>query len=62
LKKKRIKATNGCNMPFTAASFTADAQFFAYAFGYDWGKGSEFSGTMPVEMYIHKCHENEIKN
>jgi len=45
----------------TAADYYDNATLFAYAYGYDWGKGAEEAkkNNYPVKLYIRKVKDEE---
>eukprot|EP00347_Sterkiella_histriomuscorum_P013043 403366232 len=61
--KSKLRNTKAPNpqIPLTSADFLDNAQQFAYAYGYDWGKGAEESKKgYPTKLVIRKVQENEV--
>jgi len=61
-KRKRLKATNGCDAPITACRMSLNGKYAAYAFGYDWSRGCNGAGSCPSGLFIHPTIEKEIKS
>eukprot|EP00347_Sterkiella_histriomuscorum_P017243 403350135 len=61
--KSKLKNTKALTpaLPVTCGDFLENAQQFAYAYGYDWGKGAEESKKgYPVKLVIRKVQESEV--
>jgi mRNA export factor len=59
--KSKLKSTKPAPWPVTAGDYLENATMFAYAFGYDWGKGAEEmkKAHYPVKIYVRKVKEDE---
>ena len=59
--KSRLKTSKPAPWPVTSGDFLENATLFAYAYGYDWGKGAEEATkqSYPVKLYIRKVKEDE---
>ncbi len=59
--KHRLKAFSSLSTSVTATSFNKNGTIFAYALGYDWAKGHQFSKPdNPVTVKIHAVKEDEV--
>ncbi|KAJ3184036.1 hypothetical protein HDU85_001887 [Gaertneriomyces sp. JEL0708] len=60
--KQRLKGFSSVGMPITAAGFNGDGSIYAYAVGYDWGKGHiEHKPGNKVAIMLHSCRPEDIK-
>lgn len=60
--KNRLKQFQRLNQPITATAFNANGSIFAYAVGYDWSRGVEYSDpNLPKYVLLHGVQESEIK-
>lgn len=58
--KSKLKSTKPAPWPVTAGDYNENARMFAFAFGYDWGKGAEEAKKgYPTKLYIRKVKEDE---
>jgi mRNA export factor len=58
--KSKLKSTKPGPCPLTAGDFLENAKMYAFAIGYDWGKGAEESKKgYPVKLYIRKVKDEE---
>ena len=56
--KQCLKTFTGLDGPVTAMDFKQDGSLFAYATGYDWAKGMEAAGSVPVKVSYRTCVED----
>lgn len=60
--KQRLKNVTSINRCISCANFNANADIFAYAASYDWGKGSSFYAQGHAnEIFLHYTPEDDIK-
>ena len=60
--RSRVKQFNSCNYPITAAKFSSQGDYIAFAVGYDWSKGHEhYQPSIPVKLYVNKLQEVDVK-
>lgn len=58
--KSKLKSTKNAPYPVTAGDYLDTAKMFAFAYGYDWGKGAEEAKKgYPVKLYIRKVKDDE---
>jgi mRNA export factor len=59
--KSKLKSTKPAPWPITAGDYLENAQLFAFAFGYDWGKGAEEvkKTQFPVKLFVRKVKDEE---
>lgn len=58
--KSKLKSTKPGPHPVTAADYHDSAQYFAWALGYDWGKGAEEAKRgCPTRLFVRKVKEDE---
>jgi len=48
--------------PITAAKYSPDGKYLAYAFGYDWAKGVEGAQSIKSKLHIHTIQSSELAN
>lgn len=60
--RTRLKISEQFDQPLTRCSINSTGEIFAFATGYDWSKGHEYSNpaTAKNKIYFHYCHE-ELK-
>lgn len=61
--KQCLKTFTGLDGPVTAVDFKQDGSLFAYATGYDWARGIDGAGTVPVKIsYRVSSEDSKPKN
>ena len=56
--KQCVKTFTGLDGPVTAMDFKQDGSLFGYATGYDWAKGMEGAGSLPVKVSYRVSSED----
>ena len=56
--KQCLKTFTGLDGPVTAMDFKQDGSLFAYATGYDWAKGTDGAGAVPVKISYRVSSED----
>lgn len=56
--KQCVKTFTGLDGPVTAMDFKQDGSLFAYATGYDWARGQEGAGSVPVKVSYRVSSED----
>ncbi|KAI9014896.1 WD40 repeat-like protein [Gaertneriomyces semiglobifer] len=60
--RQRLKGLSAVGMPITAAGFNAQGSIYAYAMGYDWGKGhTEHKQGSKVALMLYSCRDEDVK-
>ena len=60
-QKSKLKTTKPAPWPVTACDYIENATLFAFAYGYDWGKGAEDAKKQPniVKLFVRKVKDEE---
>jgi mRNA export factor len=58
--KSKLKSTKNAPYPVTCGDYLDSARMFAFALGYDWGKGAEEAKKgYPVYLFVRKVKDDE---